>query len=388
MKPINYGQQSINQSDIDEVVNVLKSDFLTQGELVPEFEKSVAKYCSVSFGIATCNATSALHIACLALNVGHEDIVWTTPITFVSSANCALFCGASIDFIDIDCKTYNIGIEALKQKLQHAEIIGKLPKVIIPVHLSGQSCNMEEIFKLSQQYGFKVIEDASHAIGGKYKGQFVGNCKYSDITIFSFHPVKIITTGEGGMAMTNSDNLAQKMRLYRGHGLTGDQNLMHKRPVNEMWNYQQIDLGFNYRMTDIQAALGISQLKRIGEFIEKRKVISREYNNKLKDLNIILPYQQPDNSSSHHLYIIRLPIGKLKIRQKEVYSELHKLGIRVNLHYIPVYLQPFYQKMGFKRGHCPEAESYYNEALSIPIHASLGKGELERVICSLNRVLI
>jgi UDP-4-amino-4,6-dideoxy-N-acetyl-beta-L-altrosamine transaminase len=387
MKSINYGQQSISQSDVNEVVNVLKSDFLTQGPMVPKFEKRVSEYCSASFGIATCNATSALHIACLALDVKCGDVVWTTPITFVSSANCALFCGASIDFIDIDPQTYNMSVERLRYKLQQAEILGKLPKVVIPVHLSGQSCDMEEIFKLSKQYGFKIIEDASHAIGGKYKGQFIGGCSYSDITIFSFHPVKIITTGEGGMAMTNSTKLAQKMYLYRGHGITSDPNLMHKRPDSELWNYQQIDLGFNYRMTDIQAALGISQLKRIDEFIKKRHEISKIYNSKLKDLHVTIPYQHVDSFSSYHLYLIRLSVDKLKINQKDVYLKLHKLGVKVNLHYIPVYLQPFYQEKGFKRGYCPEAEKYYSEVLSIPIHASLNEDELDRVISSLVEVL-
>ncbi len=293
-KKINYGRQDLNEEDINAVISVLRSDWLTQGPVVPQFEKTIASYCGAEFGVATNSATSALHVACLALGVGKGDIVWTSANTFVASSNCALYCGASVDFVDIDPDTYNISIEALSDKLVSAEKFGKLPKVVIPVHLNGQSCDMEEISALSRKYGFKIIEDASHAIGGKYKNKHVGSGLYSDITVFSFHPVKIITTGEGGVAVTNSESLARRLTLFRSHGITSFESEMDIRPLNEIWNYQQIELGFNYRMTDIQAALGLSQTKRLDEFVARRHILAKRYDDELRNLPLKIPFQNPN----------------------------------------------------------------------------------------------
>ncbi len=371
MPMIPYGRQDISQADIDAVVEVMRSDFLTQGPTVPAFEKAVATYCGTQHAVAVNSATSALHIACLALGVGKGDIVWTTPITFVASANCALYCGAVVDFVDIDPSTYNLSVECLAEKLAIAEKRGSLPKVLIPVHLCGQSCDMESIHALSQQYGFKIIEDASHAIGGRYKGEPVGNCRYSDITVFSFHPVKIITTGEGGMALTNDPELASRMQRYRSHGITSTPDEMVARPDNEIWNYQQITLGYNYRMTDIHAALGISQMQRIDEFVSKRHAIAERYNELLAGLPLTTPWQHPYGYSGWHLYVIRLKLDEIRKTHKDVYESLRKQGIGVNLHYIPVYRQPFYEKMGFKVGYCAEAEQYFQEVVSIPVYPGL-----------------
>jgi len=384
---IPYGRQDINENDIQAVVDVLRSDFLTQGPAVPAFEKSVADYCCVSHAVAVNSATSALHIACLALGVGEGDIVWTSPITFVASANCALYCGADVDFVDIDPHTYNISVECLSNKLQQAEKLGRLPKIVIPVHLSGQPCEMERIHALSLKYGFKIIEDASHAIGAKYKNEPVGNCNYSDITVFSFHPVKIITTGEGGMALTNKSELAERMQLFRSHGISQDLKKMQVRPTNEIWNYQQITLGFNYRMTDIHAALGISQMKRLNEFVTKRHEIAARYNQALIDLPLQTPWQDPDTYSSFHLYPIRIKLNEIKYTQLQVYEHLRSAGILVNVHYIPVYLQPYYKAFGFKDGYCPEAESYYKETLSIPMYPTLTYSEQNQVINTLLEAL-
>lgn len=379
MKIINYGRQDVNQADIDAVVKVLQSDFLTQGPIVPEFEKSVARYSAAQHAIAFNSATSALHVACLALGVGKGDLVWTTPITFVASANCARYCGADVDFVDIDPKTYNMSVYRLSEKLEQAKKQGSLPKVVIPVHLAGQPCEMDAIYALSQQYGFKIIEDASHAIGGRYKDEPIGNCRYSDITVFSFHPVKIITTGEGGMATTNAPILAKKMALFRSHGISSNPADMIARPNDEIWNYQQIDLGFNYRMTDIQAALGLSQMQRLDEFVTKRHTIADRYNKSLLNLPLVLPWQHPDGFSGYHLYLIRLKLDELKMSQKEIYNQFLAMGIIVNLHYIPVYRQPYYENLGFKAGYCPEAEEYYSEVLSIPMYSSLNEVQLETV---------
>jgi UDP-4-amino-4,6-dideoxy-N-acetyl-beta-L-altrosamine transaminase len=383
MPIIPYGRQDINQEDIDAVVNVLLSDYLTQGPVVPAFEKAVANYCSAQHAVAVNSATSALHIACLALGVGNGDIVWTTPITFVASANCALYCGATVDFVDIDPSTYNLSVERLEEKLIQAEKTGKLPKVVIPVHLCGQPCDMAAIHALSQQYGFRIIEDASHAIGGKYKGEPIGNCRYSDITIFSFHPVKIITTGEGGMAVTNDSALAKHLRLLRSHGISSTPEDMQPRPSQEIWNYQQLDLGFNYRMTDIHAALGLSQMQRLDEFVTKRHAIAKRYDQQLSDLPVVTPWQHPDGFSSYHLYVIRLKLDAINKTHRQVYEALRAAGILVNLHYIPVYRQPYYQRMGFKVGYCVEAEQYYYEVISIPMYPGLSEVEQEFVIESL-----
>ena len=305
---IPYGRQEITEEDISEVEKVLRSDFLTQGPIVPTFEKSIASYCGSSFAIAVNSATSALHIACLSLGLGPKDWLWTSPNTFVATANCALYCGAKVDFVDIDPSTYNMSVDALTQKLEESDKLGKLPKVVIPVHFAGQPCDMQSIYELSKRYGFKIIEDASHAIGSTYKKLKVGSCTYSDITVFSFHPVKIITTAEGGMALTNNKEIADKIYRLRTHGITRDIEKMKKRSVDEIWNYQQIDLGFNYRMNDIQAALGLSQLKRLDEYVDRRNKLAENYNTKLKNLNITLPFQSAESSQSYHLYQYSLKI--------------------------------------------------------------------------------
>ena len=384
---IKYGRQSISEADIQAVVDVLRSDFLTQGPTVPAFEKSVAAYCGAQHAVAVNSATSALHIACIAMGVGKGDIVWTTPITFVASANCALYCGATVNFIDIDPRTYNLSVEHLAEKLALAEKTGKLPKVVIPVHLCGQPCNMAGIHALSQRYGFKIIEDASHAIGGKYKGEPIGNCHYSDITVFSFHPVKIITTGEGGMAVTNDAQLAKHMRLLRSHGITSTAADMHPRPAQEIWNYQQIDLGFNYRMTDIHAALGLSQMQKLDEFVAQRHAIALRYEKLLSGLPVISQWQHPDSYSGFHLYVIRLKLGKISMTQRQVFDALHTEGIGVNLHYIPVHRQPYYERLGFMAGDFPEAETYYQEAVSLPIYPGLTEEQQSRVIRALVGIL-
>lgn len=384
---IPYGRQDISETDIQAVVDVLRSDFLTQGPAVPAFEKSVAEYCGVDYAVAVNSATSALHIACLALGVGKDDVVWTSPITFVASANCALYCGADVDFVDIDPRTYNLSTERLAEKLALAKTSGHLPKVVIPVHLCGQPCDMAGIHALSQRYGFKIIEDASHAIGGKYKGEPIGNCRYSDITVFSFHPVKIITTGEGGMALTNDMQLAKRMQLLRSHGITREVSEMTHEPDGP-WYYQQIDLGYNYRMTDIQAALGMSQMQRLDEFVVKRHVISKRYEQLLADLPVITPWQHPEGYSGLHLYVIRLKLAEIGKTHRQVFEALRAAGIGVNLHYIPVYRQPYYDDMGFKAGYCPEAEQYYSEAISLPIYPGLTLTEQDTVFRTLHAALL
>lgn len=382
---IPYGRQTISDEDIKAVVEVLKSDFLTQGPVVQNFEQELCGYTGAAHAVATNSATSALHLACRALGLGVGDILWTTPITFAASANCALYCSAAVDFVDIDPNTFNLSVDALKVKLELAEQTGKLPKVVVPVHLCGLSCDMEEIGKLAEQYDFSVIEDASHAIGGKYQCEPIGNCRYSDITIFSFHPVKIITTGEGGMALTNNEALAEHMALLRSHGITRDEDLMTNKPDGP-WYYQQIDLGFNYRMTDIQAALGLSQMKRLDEFVSRRHEIAERYDKLLKDLPIKLPGEHPDNYSALHLYVIRLQLKEIGKTHYEVFELLREAGIGVNLHYIPVYHHPYYENMGFKIGYCPEAETYYSEAISLPMFTTLTETQQDLVVVKIREV--
>jgi len=380
---IPYGRQDISEEDIQAVVEVLKSDFLTQGPMVPAFEKVVSEYCSSKYAFAVNSATSALHISCLALGVGEGDIVWTSPISFVASSNCAVYCGAKVDFVDIDSTSYNISVKALEEKLIKSEKIGRLPKVVIPVHLAGQSCEMEEIHTLGKKYGFKIIEDASHAIGGKYKNKPIGGCQYSDITVFSFHPVKIITTGEGGMCLTNNSDLAIKLNRLRSHGIVRHQSEMTKTSDGP-WFYQQISLGYNYRMTDIQAALGLSQFKKIDEFINLRYNIVESYNNLLKNEWIKLPIQRKDTRSSFHLYIIRVDKYNKEISRSQLFERLRNEGIIVNLHYIPIYKHPFYKEIGYNEDEFPNAELYYEEAISLPIYSSLTNEDVIKIIEIIN----
>ncbi|MNJ96137.1 UDP-4-amino-4-deoxy-L-arabinose--oxoglutarate aminotransferase [compost metagenome] len=386
MLTIPYGRQDISDEDIQAVVDVLKSDYLTQGPVVPAFEKSIADYCGARYSIAVNSATSALHIACLALDVGPNDVVWTTPITFVASSNCALYCGARIDFVDIDPRTYNMSVECLEQKLVSAERAGNLPKVVIPVHLCGQPCDMAGIHLLSQKYGFRIIEDASHAIGGKYRNEPIGNCRYSDITVLSFHPVKIITAGEGGMALTNDATVAKRMNLLRSHGITSDAEDMIPQIPAEIWNYQQIGLGFNYRMTDIHAALGLSQMRRLDQFVSRRHIIAKRYEEQLSGCSLVTPWQHADGYSGFHLYVVRLKLQEIGRSQKEVFNALRTAGILVNLHYIPVYRQPYYAHLGFKAGLCPEAEQYYLEAISLPMYPALTDAQQDQVVKVLREV--
>jgi len=376
---IPYGRQDINQADIDAVVNVLKSDFLTQGPMVPKFEQTVAQHVGAQYAFAVNSATSALHIACLALGLGPGDNLWTTPITFVASANCGLYCGAKVDFVDIDPKTYNLCPKALAVKLEQAEKEGKLPKVLVAVHLCGQPCDMEAIHTLAKRYNFSVIEDASHAIGGKYKNEFIGNSRYSDITVFSFHPVKIITTAEGGMALTNNEALANKMALLRSHGITRDPALMTHEPDGP-WYYQQIDLGFNYRMTELQAAMGVSQMVRLDQFVARRHELAKRYDELLSELPVTTPWQHPDSYSGLHLYVMRLQRDEIQPTHQQVFEALRENGIGVNLHYIPVHTQPYYQQMGFKAGDFPEAESYYAEAISLPMFQTMSDAQQDEVV--------
>lgn len=381
---IPYGRQDISEIDIQAVIDVLRSEYLTQGPVVPEFEKSVAKYCDTKYAIAVNSATSALHIACLALGVGENDIVWTSPISFVASANCARYCGANIDFVDIDPRSNNMSIEALSIKLEIAQKKGNLPKVVIPVHLAGQSCEMDKIYHLSCKYGFKIIEDASHAIGGRYQNKAIGNCSFSDITIFSFHPVKIITTGEGGMCTTNDHEIALKLTQLRSHGIVRHASEMTNQPDGP-WYYQQLSLGFNYRMTDIQAALGLSQLSRLDEFVAKRHEIANRYDLLLTESWIIKPWQHPDTYSALHLYIVRVKKNNGITTHLELFEKLRSSGILVNLHYIPIYRHPYYQKMDYNFNDFPEAESYYSEAISIPMYTTLTLEKQDFVLERLNK---
>jgi UDP-4-amino-4,6-dideoxy-N-acetyl-beta-L-altrosamine transaminase len=381
MKIIPYGRQDITQSDIDSVVAVLKSDFLTQGPKVPSFEQHIAEYCGASHAVAVNSATSALHLACLSLGVGKGDSVWTSPVTFVASANCALYCGAKVDFVDIDPRSYNLCPDALEKKLIKARSLGCLPKVIIPVHLCGQSCDMERIFSLSKEYNFKIIEDASHAIGGKYQNKPIGDCRYSDITIFSFHPVKIITTAEGGMAVTNNKDLYTRLSTLRSHGITRDIDAM-THESDGPWYYQQIDLGFNYRMTELQAALGLSQLVRLDDYVSRRHVLAERYDNLLAKMPLILPYQGKTNYSSYHLYVIRLK-NHTDGNHRRVFELLRDKGVGVNLHYIPVYAHPYYKAMGFDSADFPMSESYYSSAISIPLFPGMSFHEQDSVVSAL-----
>jgi UDP-4-amino-4,6-dideoxy-N-acetyl-beta-L-altrosamine transaminase len=383
---IPYGKQDINQTDIDAVVDVLQSDFLTQGPQVPLFEKKVSNYCGSEFGVAVNSATSALHVACLALGLGKGDWLWTSPNTFVASANCGLYCGSRVDFVDIDSLTYNLSTEELEKKLIRAKKDNKLPKIVIPVHFAGQSCDMQKIHSLSKEYGFKIIEDASHAIGGRYLDRPIGGCQYSDITVFSFHPVKIITTAEGGLATTNDRELSERMQLFRSHGVTRNPELMNKLPEGN-WYYQQVDLGFNYRMTELQAALGVSQMQRLDKFVTQRHILQKRYDSLLHDLAIIKPYQDQDSYSALHLYPIQVDLDSIDKNRQQIFDELRQSGIGVNVHYIPIHTQPYYKNLGFKIGDFVKSESYYKATISIPLSSSLTLKEQDKVVTSLIKSL-
>ena len=381
---IPYGKQTISEADIAAVVRVLQSDYLTQGSQVPAFESSLKNYCGAAHAVAVCNATAALHIACQALGLGKGDILWTSPITFVASANCALYCGATVDFVDIDPQTLNLSIPLLAEKLAAAQVSGCLPKIIIPVHLCGEPCDMAALHQLAQQYGFKIIEDASHAIGASYHGGKVGNCQYSDITVFSFHPVKIITTAEGGACLTNSPELADTLARLRSHGITRNPDEMTHEP-DGAWYYQQIELGYNYRMTELQAALGVSQMTRLDEFVARRHALADRYDALLADLPLTLPHRNPNNRSALHLYPVQVQPESGKTRQK-VFDYLRAHGIGANVHYIPVHTQPYYrQRFGFAHGDFPAAEAYYARAISLPLYFSLSEDEQDSVVATLKQ---
>lgn len=383
---IPYGKQLISEDDIQAVVEVLQSDWLTQGPTVERFESTVAAYCGVKYAVAVSNATAALHLACLSLGLSPGDWLWTSPNTFVASANCARYCGADVDFVDIDARSYNLSMVELRRKLEVAQRNNRLPKVVVPVHFAGQSCEMEPLRELAEHYGFAVLEDASHAIGGSYRAQKIGACTFSDMAVFSFHPVKIVTTGEGGMILTNRPDLYQTLIELRSHGITRSPDRMGE-PSPAPWYYEQLELGFNYRLTDMQAALGNSQMHKIDTFIERRREIFARYNAQLQGLPVTLPWQHPDTDSALHLYVIRLHCAALQRSQREIFEALRAQGIGVQIHYIPVHLQPYYQKLGFQAGDFPEAEAYYQEALSLPIFPALTEQQQDVVIRALREVL-
>jgi UDP-4-amino-4,6-dideoxy-N-acetyl-beta-L-altrosamine transaminase len=383
---IPYGRQSISQEDVQAVVEVLNSDWLTQGPTVERFERAVADYCGAAYAVAVNSATSALHIACLAAGLGEGDWLWTSPNTFVASANCALYCGASVDFVDIDPVSYNLSVERLEEKLERAEREGKLPKVIVPVHFAGQPCDMEGIARLAERYGFRVIEDASHGIGGRYHGEPIGNCRHAEMTVFSFHPVKIITTGEGGMVLTNKPELRDRLIRLRSHGITRDPALMAGESEGA-WFYQQVELGFNYRMTDLQAALGASQMTKLDAFVARRHELARRYDDAFSNLPLRLPEQSPESYSAFHLYVIRLQLERIGKSRRQVFEQLRARGIMVNVHYIPVHTQPHYLKLGFRHGDFPRAERYYGETITLPLYYGLTAEEQDRVIAEVTAAL-
>lgn len=380
---IYYGHQHITEKDIQAVEKVLRSNYLTQGPVIESFEKKVANYCGAKYAVAVTNATSALHIACKAAGLGEGDVLWTSPITFTASANCGRYCGADVDFVDIDDKTYNMSVAELRHKLETAV---QKTKVVIPVHLAGQSCDMEAIKALADECDFKIIEDASHATGADYKNTKVGSCCYSDMTVFSFHPVKIVTTGEGGMVLTNNKDLYEKLKLYRSHGITRDADLM-TQGADGPWYYQQIELGFNYRMTDLQAALGCSQMDSLDEFVARRRYLVKRYNEKLKELPLRTPYQDEATNPSWHIYIIRVDFTKVTLSKKEIFARMRDRGIALNLHYIPVHTQPYYQNLGFKKGDFPVSERYYEEAITLPLYYDLTDEQQDQIIQALKDVL-
>ena len=379
-----YGRQSINDDDIASVIEILKSDFLTQGPAIERFEKCVAEYCGAKYAVAVTNATSALHIACLSAGLDSSGSLWTSPITFTASANCGRYCGADVEFVDIDKNTYNMSVQVLEEKLQTAK---RLPKIVVTVHLAGQSCDMKKIFELAKKYNFTVLEDAAHAVGADYLGAKVGSCKYSDMAVFSFHPVKIITTGEGGMILTNRKDLYEKLLLYRSHCITRNPDWM-THDSDGSWYYQQIDLGFNYRMTDIQAALGFSQMQRLDKFVERRRELAARYDEKLKNLPLKTPCVLPDTNPSWHLYIVRVDFDKVKKTKQQIFDEMKKRGITLNLHYIPVHTQPYYENLGHRPEECPNSLEYYRDAMTLPLYYSLTDEQQDEVVKALSEVLL
>ena len=382
-----YSRQDIGEADIQAVVDVLHSEWITQGPSIKRFETDVANYCGVRFAVAVSSGTAALHLACLVCGLKPGDMHWTSPNTFVASANCALYCGASVDFVDIDPKTYQLSTQLLEQKLELAAKTGRLPRVLVPVHFAGQPCEMGEIARLSKHYGFFVIEDAAHAIGSRYRNSKIGACTYSDLTVFSFHPVKIVTTGEGGMVLTNRQDFYEMLLRLRAHGITRDSDQM-EGPSHGPWYYQQIELGYNYRMTDFQAALGTSQMQKLDQFVSRRHCIAERYNLALQKLPLILPWQHPDSYSSFHLYVIRLKPNEISKTHRQIFEELRSQGIGVNLHYIPVHMHPYYQRLGFKKGDFPQAEQYYQEAISLPMYSALSDEDQDRVISVLEKTVV
>lgn len=382
---IPYGRQTISDADIESVVQVLRSDYLTQGPQVPAFEEAVARHVGAPYAVAVNSATSALHMACLALGLGPGDWLWTSPNSFVASANCALYCGAQVDFVDIDPRTYNICTQALSDKLAHAKKVSRLPKVVVPVHFAGQSCDMQAIAALAREYGFKVIEDASHAIGGRWQGSYVGGCQYSDITVFSFHPVKIITTAEGGLLTTRDAGISQRLADLRSHGITRDAARLERQEQGG-WYYEQQSLGFNYRMTELQAALGVSQMTQLSRFVARRHVLVARYERGLVDLPLVRPWQHPESYSAFHLYVIQVTEGA-RVGRRALFDALRSAGVLVNVHYIPIHLQPHYQRMDFKAGDFPNAEAYYGAAISLPLYADLTESDQDYVISKLKEYL-
>ncbi|MCK9817273.1 UDP-4-amino-4,6-dideoxy-N-acetyl-beta-L-altrosamine transaminase [Pseudomonas sp. MAFF 302046] len=383
---IPYGRQSIDQADIDAVMEVLKSPWLTQGPMIERFEGALAEYCQAGFAVAVCNATAALHIACLAAGLGPGDALWTSPNTFVASANCGRYCGAEVDFVDIDPQTLNMDARLLAQKLELAEASGTLPKVVVAVAFAGQSCDMQAIARLSERYGFVLIEDAAHAVGASYQGRPVGCGAHAAMTIFSFHPVKIITSAEGGMVLTNRPEFAERLRRLRSHGITSDPAQMDV-PAEGLWYYQQLELGFNYRMTDVHAALGLSQMTRLDEFVAQRRRLAGRYESLLAGLPLTLPSAQPGAESAWHLYVVRLQLDRIGLSQREVFEQLRAAGLGVNLHYIPVHLQPYYREQGFAEGDFPEAEAYFHQAISLPLYPELTDEQQDESAAHVRRVL-
>jgi UDP-4-amino-4,6-dideoxy-N-acetyl-beta-L-altrosamine transaminase len=376
---IPYGRQWIDDADIQAVVETLRSDWLTQGPAVGKLESAIADLCHVPHAVAVNSATSALHIACLAIGAGPGDVVWTVPNTFVASANCARLCGADVDFVDIDPRTYNISLPALEQKLRESRAAGRVPKAVIPVHFSGRAPDQEAIWKLAEDYGFRVIEDASHSVGATHTGEPVGSCRWSDIAVFSFHPVKIVTTAEGGLATTRDAAFAERMARLRTHGITKDQQLLSRKDEGG-WYYEQIELGLNYRLTDMQAALGLSQLRRLGAFLSRRRELVARYDRLLAELPVTRPLIDVLDDSAWHLYVIRIDAQRAGKTRRQVYDAMRAAGIGVQVHYIPVHLQPYYRALGFKPGHCPEAERYSEEALSLPLYPAMSDAEQDQVV--------